>query len=332
MNATYILETKERPVEALKKFLAALWAETELQGMLVPTHRPGTMSLQSRLLRAPEELAELEPFAPFVPVSAARAVVKIAAENPDGRFGAVVRPCEARALFYNARLGFKNRELWLLVGIDCLASYPIQDLEWRAERIGSLERLSLESLRFARLGGIAPYRYRPACQMCLPTAPKHVDLNISIIGLPVNRLVLVEVRRKEVADHLRIARFTAGKAPEGLLTQREAALSRLESRHNSTRTRLIDALPAGLPGSPEDLVAYLRDCAPCRSCLEACPIYAGELGNHGNGKYQTSAETRRWLAECVLCGQCEQACPRQVALTAIHARLSQQLAEPLKRT
>lgn len=329
MNTTHILETRERPLEAIREFLMSLWAETDLKGMLVPTYQAGTFQIQHQLLLAPEELVVLNPFVPFVPVNAAKAVTNIAAEYPDSHFGAVLRPCEARALFYNARFGFKNRHRWLFIGVDCLSSYPIQELEWRTRKAGGIEPLSMESIRFARQGGIAPYRYRAACQMCLPSAPKYVDLNISLIGLPVRRLVLIEIKRKEVVDRLRIARFTSGKAPYELLAQRDATLSRLASQHNSTRIRLMNSLPGELPASPDDLAAYLHKCAPCQRCLEACPIYAGELAN--NGRHAASPEARRWLASCVMCGQCEQACPRHLALTALHGRISLEIADPLKR-
>lgn len=329
MNTTHILETNEKPVEAIRKFLAALWIETNLQGILALTFQDETAQIQHRLLQSPEELAALNPFLPFVPMNSAKIVTQFAAQHPTGRFGAILRPCEARALFYNARFSFKNRHRWLLIGVDCLASYPIQDLEWRTQKAGGMEPLVRETLRFARQGGIAPYRYRSACQMCIPTAPQYVDINISLIGLPIRRFILIEIKRKEIADRLRIASFTSGIAPYGLLIQHQAALSRLARSHDNTRTRLVNSLPTELPARPDELVAYLKNCTPCQKCLEACPIYAGELANQGNGEDVASLEARRWLASCVMCGQCEQACPRQLALTAIHGRISQMLAESL---
>jgi len=327
MNAAHILETNLQPLGVVKNFIAELWEAMDLEGMLMPTYQAGTTNIYHRFIHNPLEIADLNPFIPFVPINAASKFSLLAAEHSSNRIAVILRPCEARAWFYHTKSSSNNYQDWLIVGVDCLASYPVQDLEWRAKRAGGIEPLTREALRFARQGGIAPYRYRVACQMCMPSAPEYVDINIGLIGLPIKRYIIIEINRKDTVDYLNIGKITSGCAPSALLAQRENTLVILENRHDATFRRFSNSLPAEIPTSPDTLVRYLNNCAPCQSCLEACPIYAGELANHGNGNYSATKATLRWLSSCVMCGQCEQACPRQIALTTIHKCIKLQLTD-----
>ena len=324
MTTTWILETHGNPLETVRSFLGALWEETGLEGMVIPTYQADRPQVFPRLLESQEELRTADPFVPFMPINAAKFVSNLANERPASHLGAVLRPCEARALHQIANCGFLNRDRWLIIGADCLASFPIQEFEWRAQKAGGVEQLSTETLRFPRQGGIAPYRYRSACQTCLPSASQYVDVNLDLIGLPVNQYIFIQIRWKDVARTLMIDHLTDGLAPPELVARRDAALTRLANRHKNTKERMESSLPAELPRQPDDLVAFLRACEPCQKCLEACPIYAGELALGNNGL--ATAETQRWLCECAQCGMCEQACPRHLALAVIHGLIVKELA------
>jgi len=143
-----------------------LWQETGLEGMLLPRYQAETGGLVPYLAQESDDLATAYPFAPLVKVNAARQVARLAREQPTARFAAILRPCETRALSAIEKRSPSGVEYWLIVGTDCLASFPAEDFAWRLEKAGGVDGLTREALKFARQGGIAPYRYRLACQMC----------------------------------------------------------------------------------------------------------------------------------------------------------------------
>jgi Pyruvate/2-oxoacid:ferredoxin oxidoreductase delta subunit len=295
--------------------------------MVVPVYTPGGAGIKPALVERIEALASADPFAPLVPANAARRVIAVAREGREDRFCAVLRSCEARALRRLADAGFYSRERWLIVGVDCLASFPADEFAWRVARAGSVEKLTRSALRFARQGGVAAYRYRRGCQMCTAPDPQDADVSIYLAGLPVKEHLLVRARDETVAREFQLEQITSGPASPALLAHHEQTLAKLNLRRRGVRERGIAAIPAGVPTDLESLLAWLRDCAPCRKCLEACPIYMGELEGILKEEPASLEPARQWLAACLACGLCEEACPRHLPLTAIKSAIANALQE-----
>lgn len=91
---------------------------------------------------------------------------------------------------------------------------------------------------------------------------------------------------------------------------------------------LID-LPAARAGLPDTaiswarLLSWLAQCTLCGDCLDACPVYNGELANWlGAGSRHHSEHApladlvavARWLTACSGCGRCEAACEQGIPL------------------
>jgi len=323
MGKFWLLDTGGDPLVATRKFLGRVWENAGLDGMCLPVYTLGGLGVSPAFIDEPGLLESADPFVPLVPLNSARLVAERLRQEAPGqaRLGAVLRSCEAHALSHVASREGLNLDSWLVISVDCLASFPMDVDEWRLEKAGSAEQLTREALRFARQGGIAPYRYRHACQMCpSPFAPE-ADLTIGLLGLPVREYLLVSVKDQALADRLRLQDLTRGQAPETLVDQRQRLVDRLDEQHTATRQAMLDALAANLPVEPAELLAYLENCAPCQACVEACPVYAGELeGAAGTDGVEGALA---WLSACVKCGMCEQACPRHMPLAAIHTRLSQ---------
>jgi hypothetical protein len=94
-------------------------------------------------------------------------------------------------------LDLKN---WLIIGADCLACFPAQDFEWRVQKAGNVELLTLQTLRNARQGGIALHRYRMSCQICSKPEPLQVDLCLGLLGLPLKDLMLVIPKNEAISQ------------------------------------------------------------------------------------------------------------------------------------
>lgn len=324
MTTTWLIKTNGDPLGAVRGFLGRLWQETGLEGMLLPCYQTETGEVVPYLARESADLATAYPFAPLVKVNAARQVTQLAREQPTARFAAVLRPCETRALCTLEKRSPSGAERWLIVGTDCLASFPGEDFAWRLEKAGGIDGLTQEALKFARQGGIAPYRYRSACQMCATPMCQDVDLAIELLGLPVNEVFLVAAKDEDSATSLRLTEITDGPASPTTVAQRAYTLDAIRKRHAATHTRLVTELVEDLPTTVSEFVQMLANCFPCQSCLDVCPLYSGELAARRNGGSIQIDDVVRWLANCVECGMCDEACPKSLPITAIVSRFTQE--------
>ena len=149
-------------------------------------------------------------------LNTARLVVDTARKRPGKRIGAMLRPCEMRALNEMAARGAVKRDDVLAVCTDCLGTFPADEFEWRTER--SAKGLTKETLQFAPQGGISAYRYRPACQMCAEPGATEGDVNIGVFGLPVRQSMLVNAHNGSVV----LKSITDGLATDDLVGKRRA--------------------------------------------------------------------------------------------------------------
>jgi len=317
METTWILKTHGDPLGSVRKFLAELWARANLDGFVIPRFQPLKPGIFPYLASKREELVHADPFTPLVADNSAREIARVARQDPKGHFAVILRPCEGRALLAKQQREDLSLENWLLIAVDCLASFPREDFAWRIEKAGGIEQLTREALQFARLGGIAPYRFRRACQMC--TNPRFADASISIklLGLPVRDYILIAAASPETAQRLGLADMADGLASRAMITHHQRVLDRLERKRFAVRKRMVDNLAPEMPTSLDDLLAFFEKCAPCQLCLQACPVYSGELDRREDNDHARLHAIKRWLAACVACGMCDEACPRHTPLTAI---------------
>lgn len=327
MSEAWIIHTHGNPLDTIRQLLKDLWQQAGLQGMLVPVYHAGDNESAARFVEDLEQLSAADPCVPLMPVNASKLVLGQARRNPSGRYGAVLRSCEARALAEIASREALELQNWLIIGIDCLASYDEDDFEWRVQKAGSIEQVSRENLGHARQGGIALHRFRHACQMCTTPEASHADVYIGLLGLPVKQIMLVRAKDRQTAERYQLAQLTDDIAPHALIVQQERVLNTLHERRMHTLERMVKELTEEMPEGVDELIAHLQNCAPCRECLEACPIFSLEVSSPGDVQTITHEAAVRWLLSCVSCGMCEQSCPNHLPLTAIFSRISQELKE-----
>jgi formate dehydrogenase (coenzyme F420) beta subunit len=325
MKPTWIRKTYGDPLSTVRHILFDLWRLADLDGLLAPVYRTDLQGVDPQVIVDAEHLGSVDPFIPFVSTNSAIAVEEMVRNNPDGRFGVVLRSCEARALqqmVYDGRMSLDNL---LLIGVDCLGSFPIEEFEWRYQKKGVLDRITRESLQFSRQGGIAPYRLRNTCQICQSPADGNVDIRIGIIGLPSIQMLLIILENEKLEETINLSKISDFPAEMPIIDQRHHLLKTIVQRHNSVHTRMSDNLRTDLPQTINEIKTLLAKCHPCRKCLEACAIYPG-IKNFWQENGQTDIRgLEQWIISCVSCGMCEQICPQHLPLPLIIKKIRTEL-------
>jgi formate dehydrogenase subunit beta len=261
----------------------------------------------------------MNPFRPLMKLNTARLVVDTAKKYPGKRIGAILRPCEMRALNEMAARGAVKRDDVLAVCTDCLGTFPADEIEWRTER--SSKGLTKDSLQFAPQGGISAYRYRPACQMCAEPGAAEGDVNIGVFGLPVRQSMLVNAHNGSVI----LKSITDGLASDELASKREQTLAKISERHVRTKERVLKGLEENLPADVQELLLQFESCGDCQACMNVCPICSvDEPRKDASGKL-VREDVVNWLLSCAGCGMCEQSCPQHQPLSAVFSHIREQI-------
>jgi formate dehydrogenase subunit beta len=325
MNTKFLLETNGDPLGAIQNLFIEAWERFELDSMMVP----GNGSSAPHLLSEPEQLKQMNPFKPLMTSNAAKFIPKIINENSKGRIGAVLRPCEVRALEAKTEREEIPSERMLTIGIDCLGTYLPEDYQWRVEKKGSPARLNGETLQFARQGGIAAYRFRSACQACQTPVGTGADINVGVIGLPVRQRILIDIPDQVTAETLGGERATS---PEdtSIYEQRDYIIARLLQRGTQTRQRLVDSLESILPRNLDALISQFERCGECRACFDNCPLCATDYPVKDSYGLYEREQVKQWMISCAGCGMCQQACPNHLPLVTIFTQIRQQLIDSIE--
>jgi formate dehydrogenase subunit beta len=197
---------------ALREFLAAWWVRNRLEALLAPVETAGCAGQVIQVIEEPAGLAAVNPFAPVMHNNVAAAVAQMAEDYAGARVAALLRPCELRALVeLRKRRRTPGSGCLVLVGVDCLGTFPPQEYEQEARAHGA-SQLTREALAYAAEGGFTPQRLRPACQMCDWPAPCGADLTIGAIGVAPEQYLLVIARDAATDAGLHLGEVTDGLA------------------------------------------------------------------------------------------------------------------------
>jgi formate dehydrogenase subunit beta len=294
--------------------------------MLAPVNG-NTDDTGPRLLSEPCELEALNPFAPLMPINAAKLIPRLAMEKKSHQVGAMLRPCEMRTLIEMIKHNGFQIDGLLTISVDCLGTLPIDEYQWRAERKGSPSGLTQEALQFSRQGGIVRYRYRSACQVCISPQATEADINIGILGLPVRQYLLVTVKDENLAQQLDLPELAESSFDAELAETHQRVSARLVQRGENTRERIANGLSELLPADASTLIEQLESCGDCTTCLDECPLCDVHYPQRDPQGHYDHADITRWLISCSGCGICEQSCPQHLPLTIIFNHVKSLLAE-----
>lgn len=339
MNVVRRLEVgNQDPVESVREFLAAWWREAELDAMLAPVESANGRDVKTQVVSDPAGLASVNPFAPVMQGNSASLISKFSRDHPERRLAAVLRPCELRALveLRKRRNAPAATDKVLILGVDCLSTLPQAAYAEGVEAQG-LKALTWEALACAAEGDCSPHRPRMACRVCRWPAPVGADVTLGAIGVVPDEYLLLVTRDETTDEQLRLAAVTNGIASEAEAVRREVAVGAIARKRAKLHAEASKSVPQRF-SDVGSLLAWFAGCSLCGDCLDACPLYDGELGGllgvggtgyGGQAPLAELVEVSRWLASCSGCGMCEEACGSDVPLTLFLSAVTHRIQEEL---
>lgn len=340
MNNLMIPVGEEGRARALSEFLAKLLELGVVDAMVVPVMPvPGVITY---LLAKSAELVRrrAEPFAPVMPVNGASPVSQAVSKQPQGRIGALLRPCEVRALVELVKLKQAEADNLLIIGIDC---------------IGTVDRGEYE--KAYPDGSSLPIR--DACKVCLNPNPPDTafpGINIGHIGLDDDSGLLASLSPELNSGIRGVIEELGFERADTLAGKRQAALAALRAERNSAYQEFLQTARAELDGEGiEGIAKLLAACTGCRNCRVECPVcycrecifdgdvfdyetrqILGRAGKKGGLKipgdtllYHLTRMNHMSLS-CVACGMCEEACPSDIKLFPLFAGVAARTQELLQ--
>jgi formate dehydrogenase subunit beta len=341
MSIKAILEVRDGDMlGTLRRFLADLLEMGAVDALLVPLEGPEGEGIAPALVTDPAQLGRANPIAPAMPVNAAVLVSALTKGEPGARIGAVLRPCEIRALIELVKLNQAHLESLTIIGVDCLGTYEVTDYVKLVQAGG---HPTAELLAQAPEGDLTPLDgapFRAACQMCEFPLPAHADISIGLLGVEVGRGILLELP-EELAEEL-------GLTPTEV-ERRQDVVDELIAARIKKRDEVFAEVQERIKDLPS-LLAQFATCIRCHNCTVACPVcYCKEClfrtptFDHESDRYLRWAERKgairmptdtllfqltrmnHMAVACVGCGMCESACPSDLPLTAIFRAVGSQV-------
>lgn len=327
--------------ESLATLFKSMLEKNVVDAVLVPSHQRPKGVMQT-LITEPGELAQIDPFAPVVPVSTATLVSKLT-NVPSGRpLAVVMRSCEVRALLELVKLKQASIDDLVLIGIDCLGRYENADY-LKIEQNGSTSKTFLEAACSGKGTKSAEgLDVATACKICEHPVPENVDIRLCVLGCGPNEVFIewVSDKGEEVCKALGI---DVQEAPSG----RKQAVEKIEKARIAERDKVFADIHERV-NSLEKLRDYLAGCVNCYNCRVACPVcyckecvFVTDTFRHPGDRYISWGDKRGSLKMptetllyhltrmthmstlCVGCGQCTSACPNNIELSQLFRAVSQ---------
>ena len=325
MSHYLMVETHGDPLGAIRQVLKSIWSNAKLEFVLAPTNGSPEVIQSPNIVHLPDALDSFNPFKPLMTSNTAKYLPKILQRTEAQSMGVLLRPCEMRALLgmeKNYHLHTKNL---LTIAFDCLGTYPLEDYYWRTERKGSPDQLTQESIQFARQGGIVPYRFRSACQVCQSPSSDDAHVNFAVIGLPIRQHIMIILREKSFENLLVGNGLTIKVAEQKVIDDHRLIVAKVNERNQRVRERIRQGMADVLPMSFEALVEAFSKCGDCQKCMLVCPTCALHMPIRSASGGYLLEEIVKWAESCGGCGMCDQVCPRHQPLSTFFAYLRDQL-------
>jgi len=150
MNVNRIIPVSEdNTLGAVQEFMTSILNRNLVDALFVP-QTAANSTVSAALVSNPDAIRRSNPFAPIMVANAARQVAEATLKQPDRHIGAVLRPCEIRALVELAKRGRANLANLTVVGIDCLGTFAPFDYMRKMLGAGGTTEMTVQCMQVAR--------------------------------------------------------------------------------------------------------------------------------------------------------------------------------------
>ncbi len=165
-------------VGSVNYLLKELLKSKKVQALLVMQEVPSKTISFPVLISDPDKLNS-NVFAPVLPVSTATIISNITKiESANKPIGVIMRSCQIRALVELVKLNQANIENFVIIGVDCLGTYPINTYSNFPEKTTPTEFMFGS---FIKKSDVAKY-LRSSCYTCKDPVPNNADIVIGLFG------------------------------------------------------------------------------------------------------------------------------------------------------
>ncbi len=322
-------------LETLRRLLKELLEKQLVDALLVPVELPSGDNVVQALVTSADRLDKANPLAPILPVNSARIISAMTRLAPSQKkIGVVLRSCELRAVIELVKLKQASLQNLVLIGIDCFGTLPIDEYSKLIEENQSPQERVLGLVREGKEDSLL----REACQVCEYPFPMQADLVVGLIGMDLDKNILLEADTGE-GERILEALALEKEATDG--ARRQTAIEKLVSERVKKRDELFERTSKEVSGVENLLRAFAR-CIGCHNCRDVCPIcycreclFDSPTFEWEADKYLDWASRKDALrmptdtllfhltrlnhmaSSCVGCGQCQEACPNDVPVFGI---------------
>jgi formate dehydrogenase (coenzyme F420) beta subunit len=320
-------------------FLQRLIQSGVVEAVYVPMRFDGE-AIMPALVTDSSLLKQADPLAPVMPINGARAVSALTNKHTPAKLGAVLRPCEIRALVELVKLQQATLDGLTLISLDCPGTCEVRDYQWKSRENGFDLGGYLEA---AQMGSTPEgMDLRPACQMCTQPVYEAADIHLQIFGADVKSGIPAGLK-DEIATQL--GETVDSQPGEG----RKLVIEQLINRRGQTRQVELADIRKRI-ASNGGIAELFATCQRCHNCMTVCPIcycktclFRSESMNHAPEYYLSAAQRKgavRLLSDtllfhmtrlshmelsCVSCGMCTSACPSDIPVGSIFSAIGEQV-------
>ncbi len=343
-----IVKTKDKDLIGSLRGLLGQMLETELvQALLVPRLLPGKDGFVQSLVTDPEMLKDANPLAPTMPVQSAQILSDLTSSPFKGRIGAVVKPCELRAVVELSKFLQIDLENIMTIGVDCLGTYEARDYSAMVENDSNLPfQIDLQGVKDGKVKTNQDSKLRESCQICETPGPTGADLTFGIFGHePQEEFTLLAGERfeKELEQKLSL------ELEENNLADRDKAVQKVVTIRKAEREKVFNQL-ANQTNGLDKLMEVLSTCIRCHNCMNVCPIcyckecvFESSVFEHRSDQFLSWAGRKgairmptdtlifhltrmsHMATSCVSCGMCDSGCPSQLPVSRLFGLIGAEL-------
>ncbi len=328
-----ILKVKNKdPIGSVNNFLKEQLKSNKVQALLVMQEVPSKTISFPVLISDPNKLNS-NVFTPILPVSTASIISKITKIKSSSKpIGVVIRSCQIRALIELVKLNQANIDNIVIIGVDCLGTFPINVYSDFPEKESPTEYI----LNTTKKNNDSSKYLRTACYTCKDPIPINADIVIGLYGFDPVKELLIQINSEKGEKLLVDINLESLKDTKN----REKAVKDLREKKNKNRINFIKEV--GNIKGIDALAKFFDKCINCHNCMKVCPIcyckeclFDSSVFNLEANKYIGKAEKKglfkmpndsllfhttrmnHMVVSCVGCGLCEQACPSDIPLMEI---------------